>query len=276
MSVTQSQAVSAAFDAIAARYDETFTSSMIGQAQRAAVWCELATTFRAGERVLEIGCGTGTDACFLAERGVQVVACDASSEMIQMLTRRVEHTGLESLVQPRVLGAENIASLQPHELFDGAFSNFGAINCVEDLGKLASDLAQCLKPGATALLCWMGPYCLWEQGWYLLQGRRDKAFRRLKREGVQARIADGVFVHIHYPSVEFLTRAFALAFRLKSVRGIGVAVPPSYLENWAHRHPNLLQICERVDSWLGRCPGTRLLGDHVLVRLQRENRFGGD
>ena len=276
MSVTQPQAAPASFDAVAARYDETFATSRIGQAQRAAVWRQLENTFRAGERVLEIGCGTGMDACFLAERGVRIVACDPSSEMIRVLRRRVEQAGLEDLVQPRVLAADEIASLQPAELFDGAFSNFGAINCVEDLAKLATDLARLLKPGAIAILCWMGPYCIWEQLWYLMHGRREKAFRRLKRDGVQARIADGAFVHVRYPSVQFLRRTFARGFRLTSARGIGVAVPPSYLEAWAQCHPGWFQMFERADSWLGRCPGTRLLGDHVLVRLQRESRFGGD
>lgn len=65
MSAIQQQAYSAPFDAVAARYDETFTRSLIGQAQRSAVWRELEKTFHPGDRILEVGCGTGVDACFL-------------------------------------------------------------------------------------------------------------------------------------------------------------------------------------------------------------------
>src|SRR4029077_1142417 len=144
------------------------------------------------------------------------------------------------------------------------------LNCVEDLRRMASDLAALLKPGASALLCWMGPYCAWETLWYVAHGKLQKAVRRLSRDGVTARIADGAFVHVHYPTVRTLASAFAPEFRLESVNGIGVAVPPSYLEPWAQRHPSLLQLCERADSLIGRCPGIRLLGDHVLVRLRRE------
>ncbi len=275
MSDIQQQIYSAPFDAVAARYDETFTSSKVGQAQRASVWSELARIFRSGDRVLEIGCGTGVDACFLAERGVRVVAFDSSSQMIEVATRRILDHGVQELVQPLLLRAEDINALPATEPFDGAFSNFGVLNCLQDVRPLARDLARLLRPGATALMCWMGPCCLWEMIWYSAQGKWDKAFRRLNKNGVTARIANEAFLRVHYPSVRFLARTFAPEFRLRSFKGIGVAVPPSYLENWGQRHPRLFQLCERTDSSLGRCPGIRILADHVLLRFEREAARSG-
>jgi|ERR1700690_1639489 len=270
MSATQQHAYRAPFDDVAIRYDETFTSSLIGQAQRAAVWSELAKSFHPKDRILEIGCGTGIDACFLAERGVQVVACDPSSQMVEVATRRIQERGLQKRVHPLVLSAEDIPDLSEDEPFDGAFSNFGALNCIEDLSQVARGLAKLLNPGAIALLCWMGPCCAWEMIWSLAHGNRDKAFRRQNREGVTARIADGTFLQVHYPSVKLLANTFAPGFRLRSIKGVGVAVPPSYLEPWAERHPRLLELCQQFDSWTSRFPGIRSLGDHVLVRLERE------
>ncbi len=274
MSAAQSQLYPAPFDAVAASYDDTFTSSAIGRAQRSAVWRELEKTFQAGDRALEIGCGTGVDACFMARRGVQVLACDSSSQMIAVASHRIRDEGFSHLVQPLLLPAEAIASLRGGDAFDGAFSNFGALNCLEDLQQFASDLAANLKPGATALLCWIGPFCFWETMWYLGRGNPRKAFRRLNRDGVSAKLADGAFVQVRYPMVRQIARAFAPQFRLESIRGIGVAVPPSYVEKWAQRHPQLLRLFERADSMLGRFPGTRLAADHVLVRLQRTHSIG--
>jgi hypothetical protein len=190
--------------------------------------------------------------------------------MIEVATRRIQQSGLLGLVQPRVLGAENFPSLWSSERFDGAFSNFGALNCVEDVRKLAIDLAGLLKPGATALLCWMGPYCIWEIVWYLAYRNRRNAFRRFKSGGVTAKIAEDASVQVHYPSFKSIQRSFAPEFRVRSVQGVGVAVPPSYCESWACRHPRLLKLYSKFDSHLGRCPGIRVLGDHLLVRLQRE------
>lgn len=270
MSFVQPEVRVAPFDAIADRYDEIFTESSIGQAQRASVWKELEKRFHRGDRVLEIGCGTGVDACFLAQRGVTVVACDNSSRMIEVAARRVEAARKNSFVQVHLLAAEEIDSLECGRPFDGAFSNFGTLNCVEDLGSLARNLAKLLRPGATALLCLMGPCCLWEVGWYLAHGNPRKALRRLHRGGVTAQLADGVPVHVHYPAVQSLTRTFAPEFRLKSLKGIGVAVPPSYVETWVHRFPCVLQLGVRVDSVLDRCPGIRGLADHILLRFERE------
>src|SRR5580704_3887313 len=122
MAVAQANIYVAPFDAIADRYDQTFTASRIGRAQRASVWQELGNAFRPGDRVLEIGCGTGVDACFLAERGVKVLACDSSAQMIAVTTRRVNEAGKECSVQPWLLAAEDLASLRNSDFFDGAFS----------------------------------------------------------------------------------------------------------------------------------------------------------
>jgi ubiquinone/menaquinone biosynthesis C-methylase UbiE len=262
----------APFDAVAERYDESFTESRIGQAQRASVWAELKKAFAPGDRVLEIGCGTGVDACFLGSRGVRVVACDSSPRMLAVTSRRVRETGNSELVRPHLAAAEEIGELREEGAFDGAFSNFGALNCVDDLRRLASDLSQVLHPGVSVLLCLMGPCCLWEIVWYLAHGNPRKAFRRFHREGVDARLADGAVVHVFYPSVRSLTRTFAPEFRLKSVKGIGVSVPPSYLEPLALRFPRAFRLQKQFDSLLGECPGIRSLADHILVRFERTRR----
>lgn len=269
MSASQSKIFPAPFDAVAARYDERFTASIIGRAQRSAVWKELAKAFHPGDRVLEIGCGTGVDACYLAERGVEVLACDSSSQMVEIAARRVRQCNLQARVRTHVIRAEDI-SLLHHESFSGAFSNFGALNCVEDLRIVAKSIATLVRPGANVLLCWMGPCCLWEMLFYLGQRSGHKAFRRFQCKGITAKLADGAFVQVHYPSVETMVKTFVPEFRVKSVQGVGVAVPPSYLEPWARRNPRLVKVCERIDSWFGPWPGFRSLGDHLLVRLERK------
>lgn len=266
-----SQVYAAPFDEAASRYDQVFTNSTIGRAQRLSVWEELAKTFQAGDQILEIGCGTGVDACYLAERGVRVLACDSSPKMIAVATQRLKNSPRPELIQTQILAAEHIGSLRGQRVFDGAFSNFGALNCVNDLKSLSEDLAALLRPGAAALLCWMGPCCLWETLWFLLQGKPAKALRRWHRAGITARVDGGIPITVHYPSVRRLASAFAPQFSIKSIKGVGVAVPPSYLEPLASRFPRLLNAAVFADGVLGRCEGIRLLADHILIRLERES-----
>lgn len=268
VSILETEIARAPFDAVAERYDEGFTFSKIGQAQRSAVWRELARTFHAGDRVLEIGCGTGVDACFLADRGVRVVACDSSSAMIEVAARRVRETGADN-VDLRVLAAENLAEIEQEGPFDGVFSNFGALNCVEDLNAVGQDLGRLLKPGGTALLCFLGPSCIWEVVWYLLKAKPRKAFRRWRSAGTTAELAPESRIQVRYYGVRSMARIFAPSLRLRSWRGIGLLVPPSYVELFAKRLPALLQLAEWADSLLTRCPVIRAGSDHILVKLER-------
>jgi ubiquinone/menaquinone biosynthesis C-methylase UbiE len=262
----------APFDAVAESYDETFTWSRIGLAQRAAVHRELDSAFLPGQRILEINCGTGVDAIHLGRQGISVVACDASARMISLARERTGRTELKARPQFHVLSTERIAALVETEgrgTFDGALSNFAGLNCVEDLAAVSRELAMLLKPDATVFLCMFGRLCAWEILWYLARGKPRKAFRRLRSKGDIAELSQGVTVRVHYPSVSALARLFSPNFRLTEWKGVGVAVPPTYLESLGSRFPKLLEALSEADRWLASCPVLRAMADHVLVRLER-------
>ncbi len=68
---------------MAESYDQTFTNTSLGRELRALVWERLSLLFTGGSHVLELNCGTGEDACWLAARGVLVTATDGSPRMLQ-------------------------------------------------------------------------------------------------------------------------------------------------------------------------------------------------
>jgi SAM-dependent methyltransferase len=271
MSTQFTRSAQAYWDITAESYDQIFPHTLIGQAQREVVWQELRRVFCSGQRLLELNCGTGIDALHLAEGGVTVLACDISPRMIELACRRLNATKVRGLVDFRVLTTENIAVLGDEGPFDGAFSNFAGLNCVEDLSAVARNLARLLKPGAQMLLCMMGHFFLWETAWYLLRGNPRKAMRRFKWGSVGP-MDDHAAVRVYYRSVGTVARVFAPEFRLRRWRGVGVTIPPSDLENWARRFPRVFKSLARTDHWLGRIPVFRSMADSVLLEFEHIGR----
>jgi ubiquinone/menaquinone biosynthesis C-methylase UbiE len=268
-SVVNDMRLLTAFDAVADSYDEVFTNSRIGQAQRALVWQEMDRVFQPGQRVLEINCGTGVDALHLAERGVELVACDSSLQMIQQAERRLASTQYGRKVDLRVLATEEISQIQHEAPFDGVLSNFAGLNCVEDLRAAGASLARLLKSGSKALLCIFGRWCAWEIAWSLAHGNCRKAFRRLKSDGVIVRLNSTTRFRVRYPTVRRMKALFAPNFRLVRWRGVGVSVPPSSLRFLSERFPVVMRAAANADVVLGRVPIVRCLSDHILLTFER-------
>ncbi|HEV2352003.1 MAG TPA: class I SAM-dependent methyltransferase [Terriglobia bacterium] len=260
----------AAFDLLAASYDQVFTQSVVGRAQREAVWHEMDHCFHAGQRILEINCGTGADAIHLAQCGVQVVACDASTEMILVARRHAEEAGVQERVEFISLKTENIFMLGKNFHFDGLVSNFGGLNCSLDVSVIARELATLLRPGAKALLCVFSPFCAWETLWYLLHARPGKAFRRF-RPVASANLAEGKMFPVYRHSVRSLKSAFAPYFRFKGRKGVGISVPPSYVEPLASRIPRGMAAARMIDRLVSAWPLFRSIADHNLMMFERSD-----
>jgi SAM-dependent methyltransferase len=260
------QSPQAYWDATAETYDRAFTSTLIGQLWRDAVWRELDRGFHVGQRVLELNCGTGIDAVHLASRGIRVLACDISPRMIELARQRASTTGVGDCLDFRVLATEEIGILKGEGPFDGAFSNFSGLNCVEELSAVRRNLAGLLKPRAPVFLCMLGRFVPWEILWYLAHEDRKKAFRRFERGGISS--CEGT-PKVQYPSRKEITRSFAPEFRLRKWRGIGIALPPSYLEHWARRFPQVMRVLAPVDREIGRLPRLRSMANLILLGFER-------
>jgi ubiquinone/menaquinone biosynthesis C-methylase UbiE len=255
------------FGQMAREYDDVFTNSMIGRAQRDAVWNVLTQVFRSGDYILELNCGTGEDALFLARNGISVTACDASEQMIQIACNRLSAEAPDAPIQFNLLPTERLSELRATTMFDGAFSNFSGLNCVADLTQTSEDLATLLSPGAPLLVCLSTRFCLWEMFWFALHGNFRKAFRRCSGRAI-AKVGE-FNVDVYYPTIRKLQTLFSPSFVLRSCAGVGVTVPPSYVEGWIRSHPKLLSMLRTVDKAVCSYPGFRVLGDHVLLHFER-------
>jgi len=258
-----------AFDAVAESFDDRYGAWLSVAAQRRAVRSALVDAFPPGAKLLEIGGGTGDDAVWLTEQGREVLLTDASPAMVGIARGKLGERG-----QAAVLAAEDLETLADRReqageaAFDGAYSNFAALNCVADLAPVGRALARLVRPGGAALLVVFGPLPPGEIAVQLARGDPRSAFRRLSRGDVPARLGGRDFV-VRYHRPRDIRRAMSPWFRLTDTRGIGVFVPPSAAEPWISRHPRLLRALERLDR-VASGP-LALLGDHVLYGLVRSD-----
>jgi 2-polyprenyl-3-methyl-5-hydroxy-6-metoxy-1,4-benzoquinol methylase len=256
-----------AFDGVAAEYDKSFTNSCIGRAQRDAVWRVLTRTFHSGAHILELNCGTGEDALFLAKHGVSVYSCDASEVMVETAARRLFAESQITNVSFHQLPTEQLAALRSDtRRFDGVLSNFSGLNCVEDLQSVSENLAALVRPGASLVLCFCTRICLVEILYFLFQRQAQKAQRRWR--STIARVG-GRSMPVYYPTLSQLRRMFSPHFVLRECRGVGVAIPPSYLESLVSVRPRLFRSLNFLERFLAPLPVLRTVGDHMVLRFER-------
>ncbi len=106
----------------------------------------LAEVCRIGEgtRVLEVGCGTGTNACLLAEKyGCTVVGIDISEQMMAQAQRRAEETGLTDRVTFMFGDAYSLDF--PEASFDAVITVF--VSQFLDPARAYPEFRRVLRPG---------------------------------------------------------------------------------------------------------------------------------
>ncbi len=95
--------------------------------------------------VLDLGCGTGTIACLLAERGYQVIAVDGSQEMLTEAANKAAE-----LEHPPLLLCQRMQRLRLLEPVDAAVSTLDSLNYLTTeraLGETLRRVFRWLKPG---------------------------------------------------------------------------------------------------------------------------------
>lgn len=239
------------FDRLAPRYDEVWTNSIAGRLQRDAVWRHLDPLVRRGDRVLDMGCGTGEDAVHFAGLGGQVLALDVSPEMVRIARSRG--------VNARVLPIEKLQMFA--DTFELVLSNFGGLNCLHDLSTLQETLARLVRPRGFLAMCLMSRFCLWESAYYAVRGQFRKAARRWR-----GAVTASTDLRVVYPSSKQVLRALSPAFDLVTDVGVGILVPPSFV---APLSPRLLRRMASMDARIETSRMGRTIGDHRLFLFRR-------
>jgi len=213
--------------------------------------------------VLDLGCGTVEDAVLLAARGVRVTGVDPSPAMITRARLKAAQRGLAAeACRFEVLHAEAVALLGRG--YDGAYSDFGALNC-SDLAAVGSALGTCLRPGAPVLLSLLGPWPLPAVVRRALTGLGQPRRRHPPRVA-------GVPLVVAYPTPAEARRALGPALVWTDAFALGVVLPGPEHEQWVARFPQTFAALAAVEGLVRRWPVLRGLGDHIVLEGRRADQ----
>jgi ubiquinone/menaquinone biosynthesis C-methylase UbiE len=141
------------YDAGASQYDVgldwLFASFRLNENEVRGRMCDLLGV-KGGDRVLEVGCGTGKDSAHLAARvgtGGHLVLSELSGGMLRLARQR-----LSGRAVPMDYVLANGCYLP---FADGAFDcvfHFGGLNTFDNIGRALAEMARVVRPGGTVLV----------------------------------------------------------------------------------------------------------------------------
>jgi len=153
--------IAEAFSRTAEKYD-AFADDHPNQARmRNKVYAHVQQFVPSGSRILELNCGTGTDAVELAHCGYRVHATDIAPGMLERLRNKVHQNKLGGQISFQQCSFTELDMVQGKP-FDVVFSNLGGLNCIPDLSAVIKQLPKVLRPNGLVTWVLMPPVCLWE------------------------------------------------------------------------------------------------------------------
>lgn len=252
-----------AFDSVASTYDATFTNTSIGRAQRNRVWAYLKSILagQATQHILELNCGTGEDAHFLAQLGHQILATDTSTKMLQQVqVKAASLYNTQILTQPFDLANPRLLS---ETTFDLVFSNFGGLNCLsnKELKNLAEFLSQHLKPNGNCILIIMPSHTLLEKWYRWYKGESATYKNRASNKPIWVKVGTKQVATYFHTSQE--VRQCFKGFQCKQV------LPVGFIPSYFHKH-SLLPLLSFWDGLVCSTSSFANYADHYLIHLQKK------
>jgi malonyl-CoA O-methyltransferase len=205
------QAVAASFSRAATSYDSAAQLQRT-VAQQLLTQVTQQSTTRAGNRILDIGCGTGAISAELAQHGT-VIALDAAQGMLQYARAHSLANTETQAVQWLCGDAEDLPLAGG--AIDRVFSSL-ALQWCENPGSAFAEIARVLRAGGSASISTLGPDTLHElrSAWQSVDNRthvnafaaREVLENAIRRAGLTVKLWREEMVVLHYAELRELTR----------------------------------------------------------------------
>lgn len=251
------------FSSVYAEYEKLSTDNIIDIARRKTIRNHVGKWLEPHHKILELNAGSGIDAVYFAEKGHLVLATDISAGAQHYIEDKIKSSGLTNLrFQKCSFTTLGIVD----EKFDHIFSNFGGLNCTDDLAIIFKQFDDLLNPGGHVSLVIMPPYYPWEMA-TVIKGNKN-AFRRLRKDGTSANVGNGI-VRTFYHSPKKIKNAFPDNFTHIQTRNIGTFYPSAHFSS-LQKYQKLISGLIKFDDLVnGSSLMPKGIGDYYIITFQK-------
>ncbi len=206
------------------------------------------------KKVLEIGCGIGTDTINFLKKGATVTAVDLSEESLKIAKERARIFNFENKVTFYCVNAEELSSTVPTEKYDLIYS-FGVIHHTPNPERVIGELHKYLKPGGTLKIMVYYKFS-WKILWIIMRYGKFQFWRikELVPKYSEAQVGSPVTYYYSKKDAKNLLRGF----KIKNIfvdHIFPYSIPEykeyKYKKVWYFRFmPNLIfRVLEKVFGW---------------------------
>jgi 2-polyprenyl-3-methyl-5-hydroxy-6-metoxy-1,4-benzoquinol methylase len=169
-----------------------------------------------GKRVLEVGCGIGTDSINFARAGAELTAVDLSRESLRIAEQRADTMGVADRIRFVEADAEGLASDLEGEQFDLVYS-FGVVHHTPRPEQALAQMRQLAAPGGTLKLM-VYHRRSWKVFWILASQEHGRFWNAEERSAKHAEAQIGCPVAFTYTRGEGRELVERAGFRVLDVR----------------------------------------------------------
>jgi 2-polyprenyl-3-methyl-5-hydroxy-6-metoxy-1,4-benzoquinol methylase len=213
-----------------------------------------------GKRVLEIGCGIGTDTINFARAGAFVTAVELSEKSMELAKKRAVLFGLQDRITFVLADAEKLAQFIPEQQFDLIYS-FGVLHHTPNPEKAFLQILKLSHPGTTVKIM-VYHRRSWKVLWILLTYGKCRFWRLTKIVARHSEAQTGCPVTYIYTKLEGQKLLNDIGFKITNVQvehifpfRIKDYIQYRYVKVWYFRF-----VPERFFHWL-----EHKLGWHLCI-----------